>query len=178
MLSFVEYRTSAIYHACCTQLERINKLQRRFLRALDVSDDDALQHYSLAPLSARRDMAMLGVIHRSVLGKGSGHFRRFFKIRIQVRRRQVTRDDKRRHPLQLEDPRENRCTVFLTRSALGLIGVYNLLSTCIVSEGNVKAFQSALQSLLRERSVCRTDDWANTYSPRQPLYRHPLRGSN
>ena len=32
--------------------------------------EEALEHFSLAPLAARREIAMLGVIHRAVLKKG------------------------------------------------------------------------------------------------------------
>ena len=38
----------------------------------------ALIHFSLAPLECRRDMAMLGFIHRIALGKGPPPFQQFF----------------------------------------------------------------------------------------------------
>ena len=83
---------------------------------------------------------MLGVIHRAVLGAGPAHFQKFFRPREQIRRRQITRNDKRRHTLQLEDPREGTHSVLLIRSAFGLIGIYNLLPTETVAMGSVKFF--------------------------------------
>ena len=79
VLSYIEYRTPAIYHACCTILKPIDDAQDRYLRDLGLSDLDALVHFRLAPLSCRRDIAMLGVIHRSVLGLGPRHFRKFVR---------------------------------------------------------------------------------------------------
>ena len=77
VLSYVEYRTPAIYHACSTLLSRLDRQQRRFLRELDISEEEALLTHNLAPLNSRRDIAMLGVIHRTVLGMGPPHFQRF-----------------------------------------------------------------------------------------------------
>ena len=79
VLSYVEYRTPAIYHATTTLLEQINAIQNNFLRDIGINPVQALTDYHLAPLSARRDMAMLGVIHRSVLGLGPPHFNEFFQ---------------------------------------------------------------------------------------------------
>ena len=66
VLSYVESRTPAIYHATDTTLKQLEAMQNRVLRELDVRAKDALLEWSLAPLSTRRDVAMLGVIHRAV----------------------------------------------------------------------------------------------------------------
>ena len=68
ILSYLEYRTPAIYHAAGTLLELINGIQSKFLREIGISNEEAFTDYHLAPLTSRRDMAMLGLIHRSVLG--------------------------------------------------------------------------------------------------------------
>ena len=87
----------------------------------------------------------------------------------------LTRAVERRHPLQLEDPRKGVFPEMLRRSALGLVAVYNRLPTEVVLESTVKSFQTKLQELLKARATAGCDDWAQTLSPRVPLYRHPLR---
>ena len=77
VLSYIEYRTVAIYHACSSHLEHIDKLQHRFLRELGLSSERALLDFNLAPMSTRRDIAMLGLIHRAVLGKGPSQLHQF-----------------------------------------------------------------------------------------------------
>ena len=62
ILSYLEYRTPANYHA--------DGVQTKLLREMGLSDEDALSKFHLAPLTSRRDMAMLGLIHRTVLGMG------------------------------------------------------------------------------------------------------------
>ena len=80
LLSYLEYRTHAIYHACDSILAQLNNVQHRFLRELGISPEDALAHANLAPLSSRRDMAMMGLSRRAAIGKGSEHFKAFFKL--------------------------------------------------------------------------------------------------
>ena len=174
VLSYVEYRTPAIYHACSTLLSRLDRQQRRFLRELGISEEEALLSHNLAPLNSRRDIAMLGVIHRTVRGIGPPHFQRFFRLRVAPLAEPVTRQARRRHGFQLEDPRDGTHTEMLVRSALGLIGVYNLLPQACVDEPSVKGFQSALQCLLKERARLEQENWSQLFSPRQHLYSHPL----
>ena len=80
LLGYLEYRTAAVYHATDTLLKPLNELQDKLLRVVGCTDVEALVHWNLAPLEARRDMAMLGLIHRTVLGEGPAHFQRFFKV--------------------------------------------------------------------------------------------------
>ena len=57
-------------------------MQTRFLKALGCSELEALMEFNLAPLRTRRDVAMLGVLHRTVLDKGPEHFKEFFKLAV------------------------------------------------------------------------------------------------
>ena len=78
VLSYLEYRTSAIYHCAKTSLARLDGIQKRVLDAAGLTELDALMHMNLAPLQTRRDIAMLGIIHRSVLGCGPPQFKELF----------------------------------------------------------------------------------------------------
>ena len=63
VLSFLEYRTAGIYHATDGALRPLDQVQEAFLEKLGVSPKEALMNFNLAPLSTRRDIAMLGVIY-------------------------------------------------------------------------------------------------------------------
>ena len=136
-------------------------MQTRFLRDANIDDVAALMDFNLAPFAVRRDIAMLGLIHRAVLGKGSDHFRAHFEVQ----------------PGRLvKDPRSQSGGNLLTRSALGLAAIYNLLPMTLRSPGTVSTFQAALQQVVKDRAADNCDDWASTYSPRLALHTHPLRG--
>lgn len=174
LLSFIEYRTPAIYHASCSALAPVDGVQRRFLKETCVSDEDALFVFHLAPLSVRRDIAMLGVIHRTVLGGGPSQFRELFKLAPLSGLPARTRSQCSRHRFQLEDPRDKHHSHMLARSALGLIWVYNHLPPKAVEQPSVSGFQAELQRLVKDRAAARCTDWALSLSPRAPLSSHPL----
>ena len=50
VLSFLEYRTSAIYRASCATLARLDTVQIRFLRETGVTQIEAFMVFNLAPL--------------------------------------------------------------------------------------------------------------------------------
>ena len=172
ILSFIEFRTSGIYHACSTILRPLDAIQERFCREVGISQEQALHAFNLAPLESRRDMAMLGVIHRTVLGLGPAHLQAFFR-RDWDRSSRETRFAVRRHDKQLVDPRGPRFSEQLRRSALGLVAVYNLLPQSVVDAPSVSLFQGQLQSMLRDYALRRAD-WCGLFSPRMLLFMHPL----
>ena len=98
VLPFIEFRTPAIYHACNSSLENLEHVQSKLLEAAGMSQVAALTQFRLAPLAARRDMALLGLIHRTGLGRGPKHFRQFFRADAQGRS-----SNRGQHRLQLAE---------------------------------------------------------------------------
>jgi len=161
LLSFIEYRTPAIYHATRDVLCRLDDVQKKFLRNVSVDEVTALAEFHLAPLSVRRDLAMLGLIHRTMLGKGPPQFAEHFKL------------DGSRHK-SLHDPRKDCKSPLIKRSALGLIAVYNLLPSHVVAARSVKEFQRGLQHIVCKAAQSEHPRWREMLSPRVSLETHPL----
>ena len=80
ILPYLKFATPAVFHATATTLEKLDKVQSIFLKEIGLTELEALEKYNLAPLSVRRDVALLGVVHRTVLGKGPPQFRRWFYL--------------------------------------------------------------------------------------------------
>ena len=116
---------------------------------------------------------MLGVLHRTALGKGPVHFQQFFQL--STADRTCTRSGSVRHNRQLVDIRNRHFLEMERRSALGLIWVYNRVPGEIIRYDTVKDFQKSLQQFLKERLVAGCADWKETFSPRVHAYAHPLR---
>ena len=68
VLSFFESGTPGYFHAAPSVLACIDRVQRLFLREIGLCDVEALLDYRLAPWDVRRDIAMLGLLHRVNLG--------------------------------------------------------------------------------------------------------------
>ena len=105
-------------------------------------------------------MAMLGLIHRTALGKGPEQFKRFFKAA----------KEKTGHQRQLEEWTKGckccRQLGMLKHSALGLVAVYNKLPERVVAHNAVKDFQKALQEELKDRAGAGNTGWQAAFSPR------------
>ena len=153
VFSHAECRTAAIYLSCVSSLKVVDKIQREFLNEFGVDEFTAFMSFNLAPLSLRRDIAMLGLIHRTVLGEGPVHFQRFFYVTSSTTRRS---ERHRRHNRQLYEYRHGKYLDIVGRSALGAASVYNLLPQEIVDAENVKLFQRSLQDLARHAAATNT----------------------
>ena len=127
-------------------------------------------------MSARRDIANLGVVYRPVLRRGPRKLWPFFTLDNSSRRSSPRFSF---HRYQVLDRYRELHRDHINRSTLGYISIFNALpDACFVMEGeqlpiSVKAFQQNLTRLLR--LVCRIDDgWQELFSPRLPLTGHLL----
>ena len=67
VLSYIENGVPGYLHANASILANIDRVQSRFLRRVGLSEEEAFVKFRLAPLSMRRDIAILGFLHRVVL---------------------------------------------------------------------------------------------------------------
>ena len=104
----------------------MDRIQSKFLEDAGIDDVSALIHFNLAPLATRRDMAMLGILHRTVIGKGPPHFRSHFQVLANR---------------TIKDLRNTSRCPLIKRSILGLVAIYNLLPEQIRDACTVKHFQ-------------------------------------
>ena len=161
LLSFIEYRTAGIFHASVSVLAPLDRILTRFLKDINVSAVNALMHFNLAPLKTRRDIAILGIIHRAVLKLGPPQLHSFFMS--QANRPRFTRHW---HRHILEDPCNIARPDFFTRSIFGSIAIYNLLPDFVVATQSVQSFQSKLQSILKFLVQSGYDHWDDCFSRR------------
>ena len=167
VLSFVESSTPALYHAAPSVLEKIDRVQRRFLRELGVSELEALRGYRLAPLCSRRDMGMLGSLHKLNLGTAPDQLAVLFPLVGTVTEPlslQRVRAWRPLHSKQLHTPVTFESTDLMQRSLFGLARCYNALPQRLVDIGSVKGFQKALQDGLLRLAEQGAPDWQTLYS--------------
>ena len=77
----------------------MNTKRRHGMQLQTFRKRDALKNFHLAPPNCRRDMAMLGVIHRAVMGRGHEQVRIFFVP--DTSGHMHGRNIKRRHSMQI-----------------------------------------------------------------------------
>ena len=161
VLSFIEAATPAIYHAPAFFLSRLDAVQDKFLLELDVDPRRALLEFKLAPLNARRDIVMLGLIHRTVLGKGPRQFKQFFRPCTKPSFPRCLRGGHQRHNRQLHDPMDGTQSNAVTRSALSLVYTYNLLPQSVVDADTLPTFQRKLSKAVSKACGADLPNWAS-----------------
>ena len=67
-VTLLELPKPAIFHAPAVHVDRIDAVQRHLLRAVGVDDRAAFLKFNLTPLKLRKDIAILGVLHRCAHG--------------------------------------------------------------------------------------------------------------
>ena len=127
---------------------------------------------NFAPPRLRRHIAILGLLHKRVLGLAHHSFDDLFPLMADTDEGYICpgRHDKQ---LQCLDSERYRPCLY-RRSIFGMVHIYNRLPQAIVDCDNVKDFQKALQELVMERAKAGCDDWTKTFSPRENLATHPL----
>ena len=97
-------------------------------------------------------IAMLGLIHRTILGKGPIQFSAFFQCEEQYNRKLI-------------DPRKACKCPLVTRSALGLVAIYNMLPYSVTGENSVSSFQKRLQGIVLSSASAGHPQWVQVFSP-------------
>jgi hypothetical protein len=85
ILGILESNVGGIYHATSTVLAPLDRIATRFVHELNLEVDFAFLHFNLAPLSLRRDIAMLGFLHKTNLPRGHPHIQDFFPSRSAMK---------------------------------------------------------------------------------------------
>ena len=167
ILPIIEAVTSAVYHASQTHLNRLDGILKSFLFHFNVSDEEALLNFNLAPLCVRRDFAMLGLLHKCVLGIAHPDLQGLFPMQgdDDSSYKYDTRLQTKRHSKQLRESCFAYHSDHMRHSLFGLLKIYNLLDTSIVDSSNVKLFQRRLA--LKLKATCGSPNWKLLFSPRR-----------
>jgi len=125
---------------------------------MGVSAGDALVKYKLAPLRTRRDIALLGFLHRFAHHKAPSCFSELFRFgeaAALCRRRHSPS-----HSRQIFDPIDGTQSRAIERSAFALIYTFNSLPAEIVDRSNTSSFQGSLQLAVTKASKnAAMSDW-------------------
>ena len=133
ILCYIEYRTAGIHFACTSVLAEVDDVQSRFITQLELSEEAAFMHFNMALLCVRRDISILGVIHRAALRKGPPELLKFFRREECHSYRRSVRFSHRHSRCLIEWAAGSNLEI-MRRSALGMIRVYNLLPEELVDK--------------------------------------------
>ena len=165
LLCVLEAGTAAVYHAADSTLEPLDRVLFTFLRELELSSEEAFLEYNLASLNFRRDVAMLGLLHKCALGVAHPWLRELFPLAPPRVPTHNTKHQRGRHNRQIAERCKGNFLELTRRSVFGLVRVYNFLPQDVVQLDSVKDFQKALTEEAR-KNCRRGGAWETMYSPR------------
>ena len=163
ILSYLEAGIVAFIHAPPSTMEPLDRIQRRFLREIGLTEAEALQRFNLAPFHSRRHMAALGLLHKRILGILPGPIAEMFPFESSVRGCHRTRLWEARHDRQLRDPIRGLETQVFKRSLFGYVAIYNRLPQHVVEIQSVKEFQKQLQVAMKTSARTGCDSWSSIF---------------
>ena len=167
ILSYIESSTPGIYHAATSVLSCVDRVQGRFLREIGLNELQALTDWKLAPLCSRRDMAMLGALHKLNLGRAPQQLCDLFPLvgaPREISHLPLLRRLRRLHNRQLFTHCKHDSTEVMKGSVFGLVHCYNALPQSVVDLPSVKLFQRSLQQALLSFARSGAEDWPKLFS--------------
>ena len=162
VLPYVERTTPAIFHSHPNSLLWLDRIQDDFLEELQVSKRDALLNFNLAPLTARRSISMLGLLHRTQLGIAPPMLSAFFPS-AKSTMYNYSVGSTPCHNRQIACYVGPKSPVCFRRSIFGLVRVYNKLPTEIVAAPSTSIFQHRLQAMLKTLAKDDAPNWFNSF---------------
>ena len=171
VLYHLEVNTGGFYHALDSVLDTLERLQTSFLNNIGLTREEGFLAYNLAPLSTRRDIAMLGLIYKSVHKTAHNDLQSLFPRSAGPRHSYQTKYQAHRHDMQLVEDRPGTKHALLRRSVFGLTRIWNRLPGAVVHAKTVTECQKALTAMVRAGCRKGLRDWSELLSPRPIILR-------
>ena len=161
----MEANSGGIFHASTTWLNKIDGTHRRFLRDLDMLESTAFLQHNFAPPTLKRNIAILGALHKRVLGKSHP----IMETLLPFWHERFGTSPEGKHSKQLYGSfLEVQAQYELyKRSIFAMCCVYNNLPQDVVDAASVSAFQSLLTQMARARCEQGAANWVYTFDLRQ-----------
>ena len=151
-----EYPNGAILHASNTALAKLDRLQHHYVNELHLTAEVAFLDHNFAPPSLRRQIGVLGFLHKRVLGNCHPEIASLLPFMDA---------NGPWHNKQLYghmDKCVTRWPLFL-RSLFGMVQVYNRLPQVFIDIDNVSLFQRELTSVARAYCSNGNARWPSLY---------------
>ena len=160
----IETHCGAYFHAATNLLNKIDEVQRSFLKKLDVTEEQAFLDFNCAPPTLRRNIAVLGLLHKRVLGKCHVSFENllpWYSQRFDIPRGFGHNKQLYGHWVEAQQHRS-----LFAKSIFLMVDIYNNLPQEMVDAKIVSAFQHSLTKLAKDRCQQGNTRWSLSFSRR------------
>ena len=135
-----------------------------FLTELHTDEASAFLEFNFAPPTLRRNIGILGLLHKRVLGKSHPVFEKILPFFVQIfGELRPGEHNKQLYNHFLETQYQPQ---LFRRSIFGMVHIYNSLPQNVVDCPCVSSFQTALTMIARQRCEDLHPRWQHTFSCR------------
>ena len=157
----VEVHCGGYFHAASSLLEKIGQVQRSFLNKLGLSEEEAFLNHNFAPCCLRRNIAILGLLHKRVLGLCHRTFDSLLPWYSQ--RFETARGFGHNKQLYGHWCEADKHGALFDRSIFLMVDIYNNLPQSVVDASTVSSFQSLLTQRALRQCQLGIVSWAKTF---------------
>ena len=161
----MECQNGGIFHASSSILEKLDSVHFKFLRDIDVHPAEAFLDFNFAPPTLRRNIGILGMLHKRVLGLCHPMFQTLLPFCSDVPGCDYQGNHNRALYGHLHEVKFQLVLFF--RSIFAMTYVYNHLPQYIIDCKNVSLFQRELTKIVRKACEDGDPDWAERFSCRK-----------
>jgi len=160
----MEIHNAGIFHASDYLLQKLDSAQHDFLIDLGVEEADAFLQHNFAPPSLRRNIGVLGLLQKRVLGLSHPVFQDLLPYHVDVfGSLRPGEHDKQLYGHILNVQYQQ---ALHGRSIFSMVYVYNRLPQDVVDSKCVTSFQTCLTCMARKACEDGDPKWANHFSCR------------
>ena len=151
-------------HASSSLLSKLDAVQRSFLKEINVSEEHAFLEHNFASPTLRRNIGILGLLHKRVLGKCHAIYQKLLPFSSDVfgfLREGEHSKQLYDHCLEIQYQQD-----LWRRSIFCMTRIYNRLPQYVVDMPSVSIFQSALTRMARTACQNGNENWQNIFDSR------------
>ena len=155
------------FHAATSLLEKVDQVQRNFLQKPAISESTAFFEFNFPPSVLRRNIGILTLLHKRVLGLSHCSFEQLLPWLSQ----RADADRGFDHIKQLYGHwlEASQHRALYSRSVFAMVDIYNNLPQKIVDARSVSAFQHLLTDIAKDRCRQQIPRWEFSFCRRTGL---------
>ena len=157
----IETHSAGLFHACTSLLNQFDQCQDNFLNKFHCNAAAAFLNNNFVPLTLRRNIAVLGLIHKRVLGLAHPAFSNVMPWDTGTSPEEYHDKQLYDHSAEVKSQRG-----LYNRSIFGMIAEYNRLPQYVVNSQSVTAFQHELTKIAKARCKNGMTNWRFTFDLR------------
>ena len=161
----IEAHNGGYFHAAAALLDKIEHAQNRFLRELEISPEQAFLDLNFVPPRIRRNIAILGLIRKRVIGECHPSFQRLLPWYAErfSESRAMPCHTKQLYGRNVEISHQRS---LYDRWIFAMVDIYDNLSQCILDSPTVSSFQTCLNNIIKSRCESGDVTWIYSFSRR------------